>query len=189
MEPSPACPPLVALTTGLARGDDAAWAHFHREFGPEIFRWLLGATRGDHDLASEALQQAYLRVARHARACDSEPMFRGWLRVVARTALSDCRRRRQSFWSMLRRRHAEPTLEETASRDAGDEHVQAALDAALAAMAPADRALLEAKYFSGRDVRAIAAELGISPKAAESRLTRARQELRQRLLAALPDHG
>ena len=58
----------------------------------------------------------------------------------------------------------------------------------LSAIHPDDRALLEAKYFSNRDVRAIAAELALSPKATESRLTRARTEVRQRLLAVLKRH-
>ena len=81
----PAVPsPLRELTSGLARGDDTAWTQFHRDYGPGIFRQLLAETRGDHDLASEALQQTYLRVARHARPCDSAPMFAGWLRLVAR---------------------------------------------------------------------------------------------------------
>src|SRR5688572_31109907 len=106
-----ASPELLTLTTGLARGDDIAWSNFHREFGPRIFRQLLAATRGDHDLASEALQQTYLRIARHARPCDAEPMFNAWLRTVARTALSDCRRRRMSFWQLLQRRHADPSDE------------------------------------------------------------------------------
>lgn len=178
--------PLLALTSGLARGDDACWAQFHRERGPTIFRQLLAATRGDHDLASEALQQTYLRIARHARPCDSEPMFAAWLRVVARTALSDCRRRRQSFWSLLRRRHDDPSDLQDNERDEG--RLQQALDAALAELEPDDRTLLEAKYLSGLEVRRIADNLAITPKAAESRLTRARAALRARLLAALHRH-
>lgn len=181
--------PLRELTAGLARGDDAAWSHFHADYGPQIFRQLLAATRGDHDLASEALQQTYLRVARHARPCDSEPMFLGWLRVVARTALSDCRRRRMSFWQMLNRRRDDPS--EAGSGDApheADEQLQTALDAALASLSEADRALLAAKYFAGTSMRDIAERLNISLKAVESRLTRARAELRLTLLAALARH-
>jgi RNA polymerase sigma-70 factor (ECF subfamily) len=182
-------PELKHLTAGLARGDDAAWAQFHRDYGPAIFRQLLGATRGDHDLASEALQQTYLRIARHARPCDSEVMFGAWLRVVARTALSDCRRRRRSFWDMLRRRANEP---EEPDRDAGaheeDNFLTGAIDAALAALAPEERALLEAKYYDGESVHVIAERLGISIKAAESRLTRARTELRQQLSDRIARH-
>ena len=178
--------PLLALSTGLARGDDAAWAQFHREFGPRIFRQLLAATRGDHDLASEALQQTYLRVARHARPCDVEPMFHAWLRTVARTALSDCRRRRMSFWQLLQRRRDDPS--EVDRSDAADEKLQAALLAALAQVEPADRALLEAKYFAGTPVKDLAMQLAISPKAVESRLTRARAALRHHLLTTFtPD--
>lgn len=178
--------PLLALTTALARGDDAAWAQFHRDYGPLVFRQLLGATRGDHDLASEALQQTYLRVAKHARPCDCEPMFVGWLRVVARSALSDCRRRRLTFWQLLNRRGAEGGDPE--SPEASDDRLQAALEAALAALDSDDRALLEAKYFSGTNVRTIAERLNITPKAVESRLTRARAELRRRITAALARH-
>jgi RNA polymerase sigma factor (sigma-70 family) len=189
MQEMPAAAPLHALTTGLARGDDEAWTEFHRDYGPGIFRQLLAATRGDHDLAGEALQQSYLRIARHARPCDCAPEFAGWLRVVARTALSDCRRRHQRFLGLLRRREIDPSeVSATHEPDVAEEHLQAALDAALAMLAPDERALLEAKYFAGADVRSIAARLEISPKAVESRLTRARAALRAQLLSALARH-
>lgn len=177
---------LLGLTAKLVLGEDVAWARFHHEFGPRIFRQLLVATRGDHDLASEALQQTYLRVARRVRACDSEPMFLGWLRIVARSALHDCWRRRRSFWQMLQRRHADPSEAEDSSAE--EESVLRQLDTALAKLDGQDRALLEAKYFSGNDVRTLAEKLGISPKAAESRLTRARAELRRLMVAALSRH-
>jgi RNA polymerase sigma factor (sigma-70 family) len=187
MESAPAPSPLRELTAALARGDDAAWAEFHRDYGPGIFRQLLAETRGDHDLASEALQQTYLRVARYARPCDAVPMFATWVRRVARTALSDCRRRRRTFWDLLRNRDAATDEAAPASPDA-ESNLSAALDAALAQLAPADRALLEQKYFSGTDVRTLATQLDLTPKAVESRLTRARAELRQLLRRALTRH-
>ena len=113
-------------------------------------------------------------------------MFLAWLRIVSRTALSDCRRRRQSFWSLLHRRHDDPTDRDAADDDDG--RLQAALESALEKLDADDRALLEAKYFSGADVRSIAAQLGVSPKAIESRLTRARAELRGHLVTALARH-
>lgn len=180
--------PLRELTSGLARGDDDAWAQFHREYGPAIFRQLLAVTRGDHDLASEALQQTYLRVARHARPCDEAPMFSTWLRVVARSALNDCFRRRRSFWDLLRRTGTEPLAVPEADGTAQETLLSAALDQALAELAESDRALLKEKYFAGTDVRSLATQLGISPKAVESRLTRARAELRFGLLRHLKRH-
>ncbi|CAN5606844.1 N/A [soil metagenome] len=184
MERSASPSPLLALTTGLARGDDHAWDDFHREYGPEIFRYLLAAARGDADLADEALQQSYLRIARHARPCDSAPVFAAWLRVVARTAISDCRRGRRNFWGLLQRYHAAQLPSESSSEH--DDQLDAALDNALAKLSPDDRALLEAKYFTRLAVRDIAEKLSLSPKAVESRLTRARDALRRELLNLLP---
>ncbi len=185
MESTSAPSPLRDLTSGLARGDDIAWTEFHRDYGPGIFRQLLAATRGDHDLASEALQQTYLRIARHARPCDSAPMFAAWLRTVARSALHDCWRRQRTFWQLLRNPLAAP---EDATNEQEDDTLAEALESALAQLDAADRTLLEQKYFSGRDVRTLAAQLEVTPKAVESRLTRARAELRRLLVAALKRH-
>lgn len=179
---------LQELTTDLARGDDAAWAQFHRDYGPGIFRRLLAATHGDHDLASEALQQTYLRIARYARPCNIAPMFASWLRIVANSALNDCRRRRRTFWDLLRRNHAATAAEFEPADAAGGDAVSDALDHALAQLAERDRALLEQKYFHGDDVRTLATRLDLSPKAVESRLTRARAELRRLLVASLKRH-
>lgn len=179
-EASPA--PLLELTAGLERGDDAAWVRFHRSYGPGIFRHLLTATRGDYDLASEALQNTYLKIARHARRCESEVQFGAWIRLVARSALSDCRSHRQSFFALLRRREADVTGDNPASVDLQQ---TALLDVALTRLNPDERALLEAKYFDGRDIRTLAAELGLTTKAVESRLTRARAALRDHLTSLL----
>jgi len=158
MEPSAAPSALSVLTSGLARGDDAAWTQFHRDHGPGIFRRLLAETRGDHALASEALQLTYLKVARHARPCDSMPVFVAWLQIVTRSALNDCRRRRRTLWDLLRNKDA--SLDDiSASTDSDRDTVLAsALDTALAQLDAADRSLLELKYFTGCDVRTLAAD-------------------------------
>ena len=177
---------LRELTAALAQGDDAAWAEFHRDYGPGIFRYLLAGTRGDYDLAAEALQQTYLRVARYARPCDSTPGFGGWLRTLSSSALNDCRRRRKSFWSLLHR--PEAVSEEFLPDNSDDDVLFAALDTALAKLDASERWLLEAKYYSGNDVRSLAAKMNLTSKAVESRLTRARTELRRHLVAALSRH-
>ena len=67
-------------------------------------------------------------------------------------------------------------------------HCRKRICASLATLDPEDRALLEAKYFSGSDVKSLAEKLTLTPKAIESRLTRARAELRRRLEVALSRH-
>jgi RNA polymerase sigma factor CnrH len=181
--------PLRELTSALARGDDASWMEFHREFGPGLFRYLLGATQDDYALASEALQQAYLRVARHARPCDSRPMFEAWLRLVGRTALSDCRRRRQVWWKRFSVSADDDLSAPIVAAADNDQPSLDELDRAMTELDPADRRLLEAKYFAGESVRALAEQLGISEKALESRLTRARATLRDRLMNTQQRHA
>ncbi len=183
MAPADSPSPLLALTTGLARGENRAWEQFHREYGPGIFRHLLALARGDADLADEALQQTYLRISRHARACDSAPMFGRWLRLVAQSAISDVRRGRHNFWQLLRRYHEDASETEAPRED--EDRLQTALDQALLNLSPEDRSLLEAKYFEGRAVREIGENLSLSRKAVESRLTRARAALRHEIQSLL----
>jgi RNA polymerase sigma-70 factor (ECF subfamily) len=181
MEISPAASAeLAELTRRMSTGEDAAWQTFHREYGPILFRILLAGTRGDPHLAAEARQRAYLRISRHVRVCDQPAMWLGWLRTVAHSALSDARRRDRSFADRILRRAAEPDIAPT---EAEESELFTALDAALARLAPSARSLIESKYLHGKSVAQLANELTLTPKAVESRLTRAREELRA-LLAA-----
>ena len=177
---------LRRLTHAMAQGDDAAWSNFHHVYGPTLFRRLLAMTRGDEDLAKEALQRTYLRVAKHVRVCDTERMFGSWLATVARTALQDCWRRRRTFADMLFRRRQEPL--EPLSDSSIERGLSDVLDEALARIDVADRTLLEKKYFAGQDVRSLAEQMSLTAKAVESRLTRARAALRLEILAALQRH-
>jgi RNA polymerase sigma-70 factor (ECF subfamily) len=176
---------LRRLTEALVRGEDAAWVEFNGTYGPALFRQLLALTRGDHALTEEALQLTYLRVAKHVRPCETEAMFKAWLRTVARTALQDCWRRQRSFADLLFRKWQEPP---ELADPANDNHLIEQLDQALFRLDPTDRALLEGKYYSNLAVRTLAGQLGITSKAAESRLTRAREALRRELLTALRQH-
>ena len=112
-------------------------------------------------------------------------MFAAWLHTVARSALHDCWRRRRTFWLLLRNPLAAP---DDATTEPDDAKLTEALETALAQLESTDRALLEQKYFSGHDVRSLAAQLEITPKAVESRLTRARAKLRHLLVATLKSH-
>jgi DNA-directed RNA polymerase specialized sigma24 family protein len=59
----------------------------------------------------------------------------------------------------------------------------------MKALDTTDRALIEGKYFRDLDVRTLAGEFGLSEKAVESRLTRARRALRQALSKRLHDES
>lgn len=177
---------LHAMTSGMQHGTNEAWQLFHETQGPALFRCLLAATYGDAHLAAEALQHAYLRIARHVRPCAEPAMFRVWTRRVARSALSDIRRREGRFASFLNRWQCElPEGDDTVP----DDHLWRSLETGLDRLPESDRSLLEAKYLRGETVAAISARLGLTPKAIESRLTRARDALRGLIDAALHSYA
>ncbi|HLP10191.1 MAG TPA: RNA polymerase sigma factor [Opitutaceae bacterium] len=180
---------LHAMTTGMQQGSNAAWQQFHESCGPRLFRHLLAVTRGDAHLAAEALQHAYLRIGRHVRPCAEPLMWRSWTRRVATSALTDLQRREGRLAAFLRRWREEPLelAEEGVTVD--DDGMLSRIEESLTRIDPAARALLEAKYLRAETVETIAARLGLSVKATESRLTRARSALREQFVTDQRDHA
>ncbi|HLP03611.1 MAG TPA: RNA polymerase sigma factor [Opitutaceae bacterium] len=178
---------LHAMTAGMQQGSNAAWQQFHENCGPRLFRHLLAVTRGDAHLAAEALQHAYLRIGRHVRPCAESPMWRSWTRRVATSALTDLQRREGRFAAFLRRWREEPL--ELAEERANDDGMLSRIEESMAKIDLAARALLEAKYLRAETVETIAARLGLSTKATESRLTRARSALREQFATDQCDHA
>ncbi len=81
-------PSLADWTRRLAEGDDAAWGWFHERYYLPLLRYA--ATRfGNASAASEVVQLAYLRVARHARQFDDAAGFWNWLCCLVRCAAVD----------------------------------------------------------------------------------------------------
>lgn len=180
---------LLTLTRAMAQGEDGAWQKFHETYGVTLFRILLCTTKGDSHLASEALQHAYMRIAKHIRPCENEAMWQSWLRVVARSAFHDCRRRDFRLRDLLRRREAEIDIFDDLSAPGNQGALLSILDDQLQALDPDTRLLLEQKYFHGRSVKDLASALSLSTKAVESRLTRARAVLRERVRLQMDKHA
>ena len=179
---------VVELTRRMAAGDEQAYRTFYRAYYERLWRYLLVVAAGDEDAAAEALQSALVRVVRHVRVFPTEPAFWGWLTVLARSALSDQRRKRRRYLAFLDRftRHSrvEPFAPET---EAADSTLLGLLERHLAALPTEERQLVEWKYYERRSVSEIAGELQTSEKAIESRLVRLRRKLKEALLLGLKD--
>src|SRR4051812_36784633 len=91
------------LTRKLAAGEERAFAEFHARYFDRLYQFLLVVTRGQEQEAQEALQQTLLRVARYARAFESEDAFWCWLKAVARSTARDAGRKQQRYWALLAR--------------------------------------------------------------------------------------
>jgi len=172
------------LTSRMAQNDEAAWREFYDRYFNRLLRYLLVLTAGREDAAREALQAAMLRAVRHIRRFESETAFWGWLTVLARSSVVDAERKRSRYAALLDRFFRNAPMEP--AEDAGAEDcLPALLEKNLGGLDPADRELLERKYFAGDTVREIAREAGTTEKAVESRLGRARRQLKDAMLRAL----
>jgi RNA polymerase sigma-70 factor (ECF subfamily) len=180
-----AVPPITALTSGMARGEEQAFREFYDLYFRRLFAYLLVVSRGEEEQAREALQLALVRVVKHVRRFDDEEVFWSWLSRVARTALLDEGRKRSRYFGLLTRFfQMRPAEAETDSCDQ-ESRLACLLDRSVAELSEEDRDLVDRKYFRGDCVREIAASLGVSEKAIDSRLVRLRMKLKQTILMRL----
>ena len=95
-------------------------------------------------------------------------------------------RKRNRYWRLLANyaRSLIHPLEPAAAEDT-DGQLQELLVRGLGELEPDARSLVEGKYLRRASVRELAAESGLTEKAVESRLLRARRELREKVLTKL----
>ena len=179
-------PDVAALTRQLVVGDETAYRVFHDAYFDRLSRYLLVVTAGNEDATREALQETFRRVVRHIRIFPDEAAFWCWLTVLARSARSDENRKRRRYLAFLDRFTQHAAIERAAAyNDRPGTDLEFLLEQNMDGLPTEERALLESKYYDHRSVREIAEQLQTTEKAVESRLVRARQKLKQALLAEL----
>jgi RNA polymerase sigma factor (sigma-70 family) len=167
------------LTAALKRGEEAAFAWLHEQWSRRINRYCFALAAGDETFAAEIAQAAWLRIVQHIRVVGDQSALWNWIACAARHAAVDLRRKGGRYRRALGR-FAEwwsPTLSITA-HDAAD-GLLSALDAAMSRLTDEERALIEARYFTGDSLVAIGARHSHSERAVEGRLARVRQRLRE----------
>ena len=178
---------IAMLTCGLVARDEDAFRQFHAAYFDRLLRYHLVLAHGDEDAARDALQETLLRVVRHARRFDEGKVFWSWLTVLARSAAADAGRKRHRYWRMLAgyaQSLLKPTIRREPSADVLD-HLDELLGQSLSELEADERALVEGKYFHRSSLRELADQTGLTERAVESRLARARQALRTRILEKL----
>jgi RNA polymerase sigma-70 factor (ECF subfamily) len=170
---------VALLTRQMAAGDEEAFRGFHSLYFDRLYQFLLAVARGNEQEARDALQETFVRVARSVRKFESEEVFWCWLKAVARNAARDGGRKQRRYFDFLRRFSLD------APEPSRDLNIDLPLEECLEELNPADRELVEAKYLQGETVRELSERVGLTEKAVESRLLRARQRLRELLLQKL----
>jgi RNA polymerase sigma-70 factor (ECF subfamily) len=162
------------LAASVARGDEAAFRELYDRYHERLFRLVIVLDHGDESLAHDVVQSAMLTAAAKLKSVENEKHLWHWLARVARQDLA-------KQWRARKREPALVDLEEGSDwPGAGepDSLLEQSLDAALLALDPEDRQVVEWFYFDGLRQSEIAERLHTTPKAVSSRLERSRAKLR-----------
>jgi RNA polymerase sigma factor (sigma-70 family) len=175
-------PGVLTLTTRLSRGDEAAFHEFYSLYFNRLLRYLIVVTKGQEEIAREALQLTFVRVARHVRKFDSETAFWNWLAVLARNCAVDELRKRNRHQSLLARFFQQRPAGADFKSGEADEQFLKLLEKEIAGLPDDERWLMERKYFARETTHGLAEKFQVTEKAMESRLLRIRRKLKAVIL-------
>ena len=132
----------------------------------------------DAHATQDVTQGVFVLLAQHARQLSDRPTLAGWLHCTARNLAvkavrSDVRRRA--------REQEVACMNESLSSDFDTswEHIAPHLDDALGELSEPDREALLLRYFKNHNLRTVGTTLGISDDAAQKRVSRAVERLRE----------
>ena len=171
------------LTQAIAHGDESAFEKLHERHSLRLYRQLLGMTRGDEREAQEICHQTMMKVARRCEIIESEDELGAWLYRVAKNTFLDHRRQQQ------RDRKIVDLAEEHSRNDnrRSPDELGDAMSRAMRDLPPEEAELLNAVYVDGHTIANMAAQHGQTYKAMESRLTRLRRKVKERMLKLMRD--
>lgn len=176
-----------------SRDDTGAFSTFYREHADTLVRYFMVRT-GDAevslDLTAEVMARAFTK--RSSYRGETDLSASAWLYTIASRQLSTFRRRKKVEQKALRRLGLErtepiPDAEiRMVERDTLEE-LLAGLGAGLSELTPAQREVVELRFFEGLSYADIAIKLGIGEGAARGRVMRAMEVLRKAVGAAPKD--
>lgn len=134
---------------------------------------------GDAHLARDVAQTVFADLARKARHLRPDTVLPGWLYRAACLAATKVNRGNHRRFQRERQAMDLAQLQNDSEPSAAAvEALLAQLDAALAALGPADRDAVVLRYFSRQSLAAVGAALGVNEDAARKRVARAVDKLR-----------
>ncbi len=185
------------LIARILTGDDEAFDSFVDDYYPRLYRFTYPRVGTDPEITMEVVQATFEKVIPKLSYYRGEASLFTWICSICRAEIA-------GYW----RRHGKSAPTVALAEDSPE--VRAALETLEALDETPDELLerrelarlvrvvldhlpirygdaLDWKYIQGLTVREVAARLEISPKAAESLLTRARQAFRDGFAAVIGD--
>lgn len=159
----------------------------YRDTIDRLYRYVSRNCGGDRTLAEDVTQETWLRAVREWRkkGPPGEPM--AWLTTVARNLLVSYFRRHRPAQLDVSAADLLAALDDGRAKESTQ--LSAVVCHALTRIPSAQAQLLEAFHFEDRRMSQIAETLGLSERAVEGRLRRARQSLRRELESLLKIKG
>ncbi len=127
-------------------------------------------------LAEEVCQAVFTQLARHAAKLTSKTILTAWLYQVTRNAAIDvirCEARRQA------REQIAFQMSDTNNTPAAWTHIEPLLDEAMQSLDATDRTAILLRYFENKSLQEVGETLGTSEDAAQKRVSRAVDRLRE----------
>jgi len=140
-----------------------------------VYSAALRQVRSPH-LAEEVAQSVFADLAREATRLKPDTILTAWLYSVARrTAVDAVRREARRQW----REHIAWEMNAMNAPETDWTRIEPWLDEAMAALEEADRTAVLLRYFENKSLREVGAALGVSDDAAQKRVSRALERLRE----------
>ncbi len=166
---------LELLTCYTREESQDAFAELVRRHVDLVYSAALRQVGSPH-LAEEVAQSAFLKLARHAHEFTPGTVIPAWLYQVTRREAIDVVRHE------ARRRLREKIATEMNAIDATAadwEQIEPLLDEAMQALEETDRAAVLLRFFGNKSLREVGQTLGTSDDAAQKRVSRALERLRE----------
>jgi len=161
---------IVAFCRG---GDKSAYTGLVKLYSGRVFAICLGMLGNNHD-AEDIAQQALLKGFTHIKQLRDDERFGAWIVRIAKNLCIDFIRRQKRNRYALVERGVRPERESNECPE---------IRGALAKLPQDSRLVLMLYYFDGRSTKNIAETFEISEAAVQTRISRARKQLRKLLEA------
>lgn len=153
--------------------DESGLAHLRRKYGgliAYVLRGILPDARDREECGEDVLLQVWNKIDLYDEAKGN---IAPWITAISRNAAINFRKKTKSADSLMEVEAGAPTPEELLIRRETSARLMEAVDR----LSPGDRKLFYRKYYYCQTLEVIAAELGISLRAAEGRIYRMRRKL------------
>jgi len=161
------------LTEYVAQGSEDAFRELVTRHAGLVYSAALRQV-GQAALAEEVTQAVFCILAKKAAKLQDRVVVAGWLHQTARFAALKAARAEQRRQA----REQEASLMNADNDDSVWPQIAPFLDEAMATLSEADRDALILRYFEERDLRDVGSRLGVSDDAAQKRVSRALDKLR-----------